>query len=423
MKSDARPNRTPSRPGGRSPNRMEGPREAQAIGAELRARREQLGWALLDIANWLRIRLPHLEALEEGRVEDLPGAAYAVGFLKTYAGALGFDGEEMAQRFSREAGGALHRKPELSFPAPEPDRSIPVSVRVASGLVVVVIAYVVWYRTTGHQVVPSEHVPSVAEVMPGVTSHGTASPQVASVLPEPGHAPTPRPVTPPASGVPASGQGSAPPLQPHVQPPVASPSVPAPGVVLPREGAEVTASGAAMPNASAPNAAANGSEGANTPVPPLHDETSALAAGALPQAPVPPTTPAPSVPTTTPPAPPAADAPTVSPDVPVIHASADSWLSVRDAQGHMLVQRVLKAGETWMPPADSASDAVYRVTVGNAGGITLSVGSTMTGPLGRSGAVVRGLPVSADAIRSGHVVPQSGAPKPASDAMPPAAAQ
>ena len=49
-------------------------------GAELAAARERLGWTLPDIAAHLRIRLPYLEAIEDGRIADLPGNAYAVGF-------------------------------------------------------------------------------------------------------------------------------------------------------------------------------------------------------------------------------------------------------------------------------------------------------------------------------------------------------
>lgn len=37
------------------------------VGSALRMRREQLGWTLPQIADWLRIREAYLEALESGR--------------------------------------------------------------------------------------------------------------------------------------------------------------------------------------------------------------------------------------------------------------------------------------------------------------------------------------------------------------------
>ena len=71
------------------------PPAAARAGADLREARERLGLSLQDIAFNLRIRLPHLEALEEGRISLLPGNAYALAFVRTYANALGLDAEEM----------------------------------------------------------------------------------------------------------------------------------------------------------------------------------------------------------------------------------------------------------------------------------------------------------------------------------------
>ena len=51
------------------------------IGALLRASRMRIGEDLRDVAGMLRIRYPYLEAIEEGRFSDLPGQAYAVGFV------------------------------------------------------------------------------------------------------------------------------------------------------------------------------------------------------------------------------------------------------------------------------------------------------------------------------------------------------
>ncbi|NVN13894.1 helix-turn-helix domain-containing protein, partial [Nguyenibacter vanlangensis] len=148
----------------------------------LRARREQLGWALPDVATWLRIRLPTLEALEEGRVQDLPGNVYAIGFLRTYAQALGLDAESLAARFKTETRGSIDTKPELSFPEPVPERTMPAGVMALLGGVVIVIAYIGWYRMTDVQP-PPQPVPSVSSAIPGLVRQGTTSPQVASVLP------------------------------------------------------------------------------------------------------------------------------------------------------------------------------------------------------------------------------------------------
>ena len=76
---------------------------APRAGADLRAARERVGWSLPDVAAGLHIRLGYLEALEEGRITALPGNAYALGFLRTYANALGLDPNEITRRFKAEA--------------------------------------------------------------------------------------------------------------------------------------------------------------------------------------------------------------------------------------------------------------------------------------------------------------------------------
>ena len=52
---------------------------AAKLGAELRAARQNLGWELADLARSLRIRQGYLEAIEAGRMADLPGTTYALG--------------------------------------------------------------------------------------------------------------------------------------------------------------------------------------------------------------------------------------------------------------------------------------------------------------------------------------------------------
>src|SRR5579875_2638537 len=95
------------------------------VGDDLRARREQLGWTLPAVAQHLRIRLPYLEAIEDGRTGVLPGAAYAVGFVRAYARSMGLDPELFARRFRDEAQ-VGNQRTELDFPVPVPERGIPV---------------------------------------------------------------------------------------------------------------------------------------------------------------------------------------------------------------------------------------------------------------------------------------------------------
>jgi cytoskeleton protein RodZ len=64
---------------------------AAELGDSLRAARQSLGLTLERAQADTRIRGRYLVALEEGRFDELPGDAYARGFLGAYAAYLGLD--------------------------------------------------------------------------------------------------------------------------------------------------------------------------------------------------------------------------------------------------------------------------------------------------------------------------------------------
>src|SRR6185312_3887212 len=134
--------------------------DAPRAGADLRAARDRLGWALHDVAVMLRIRPTYLEALEAGRLNTLPGNVYALGFLRSYASALGLDAEEVARRFRAEAG-EIPRHSELIFPTPVPERGLPAGALVLLGLILAGGAYIGWYRLSGEGKLPAETVAQV----------------------------------------------------------------------------------------------------------------------------------------------------------------------------------------------------------------------------------------------------------------------
>ena len=94
----------PATPGDASP----GP-EAREVGARLREARVALGRARADIARELRIREVWLEAIEEGRLGELPGAPFRSGFVKSYADRLGLDGAAFAARLGAAPGASGKR--------------------------------------------------------------------------------------------------------------------------------------------------------------------------------------------------------------------------------------------------------------------------------------------------------------------------
>ena len=195
---------------------------APRAGGDLRVARERIGWSLRDIAAALRIRPNYLEALEGGRIAELPGNAYALGFLRTYASALGLDPNEIVRRFKAEAG-PVNRKTELTFPVPVPERGVPAGAVVLLGVLLAVGVYAGWYRLSGEGRLPAETDTQVPVRLAPLAEQ--AVPPVPMVAQAPASAPTPPPVE-----APAVQQAEAPPV-PTISPssaaaaPVTSPPV------------------------------------------------------------------------------------------------------------------------------------------------------------------------------------------------------
>jgi cytoskeleton protein RodZ len=175
--------------------------EAARVGEELREARLTLGASVEDMAEHLRINRRYIHALEEGRVKDLPGAAYAVGFVRSYAAALGLDPDEAVRRFRDVTGGAATKSGELVFPEPVPSRGMPAGALVAVGVVIAIGAYVAWYNWTGagNRVVDS--VPPLPPRLEEAAQEGSrlrdgGTPQAVVVTPAPTPAPVPAVVAP-----------------------------------------------------------------------------------------------------------------------------------------------------------------------------------------------------------------------------------
>ncbi len=94
------------------------------VGAILRKARAHYGLSIADCEAALRIKAPHLMALEEARLDLLPGRVYAIGFIRAYAEFLGLDGDKIVHLFKHQTAGNGAR-PELSFPVPASESKLP----------------------------------------------------------------------------------------------------------------------------------------------------------------------------------------------------------------------------------------------------------------------------------------------------------
>ncbi len=115
------------------------------VGQHLRAARLRRGDELAAIARVLKIRKDHLEALEEDRQDALPGRAYAIGFMRSYADYLGLDAAETVERFKREI--AERGEEHVSVPLlerPHDERRLPQGWLVIALVLIVALAFGLW---------------------------------------------------------------------------------------------------------------------------------------------------------------------------------------------------------------------------------------------------------------------------------------
>ncbi len=130
----------------------------ESIADLLRLARQEHGQDLRTVSQVLRIRHAYLEAIEEGDFDKLPGTAYAIGFLRTYAEFLGLDGELIVERYKREVQGT-EPKLDLVFPEPVGQNRIPGGAIVLISMVLLGLAYGGWFYL-------SNEGKSIADLMP-----------------------------------------------------------------------------------------------------------------------------------------------------------------------------------------------------------------------------------------------------------------
>lgn len=337
----------------RTQRRIEtGGAESARVGEELRDSRLSLGLSVEEMSQRLRIRRRYLEALEEGRIHDLPGPAYAVGFVRAYAVALGLDADEMVRRFRDLSGASVNRKTDLIFPEPVPERGVPAGAVVVVGAVLAIGAYVAWYNISGTGNRTVDLVPPVPQRLEAAVEQGSG--QLA------GRDST-RPAIPSVGALPL---GALPPPGGLAAQPPAGPS------------ANTSAQAATVPSARLPA----------VPPPPVLPPTAVIAAPAPPPIPAGPT-------------------PIVIPGLPdgtrvALRAKTDgpegAWIQVRDQRsGQVLVNRVLRPGESWAVPL---RDNLLLGT-GRAQGLEIVVDGALSEVLDGEVGVRRNIPLAPDRLR------------------------
>ena len=351
----------------------EAKRERVSVGSLLRSCRLRAGVTLADAAETLNIRRSYLHAIEEGQYGDLPGPAYALGFVRGYAEYLGLDGNEVTRRFRTETAGTERAgtkqsgtkrpgtKAMLHFPLAASETASPKAGVLLVGAMIALVAYGGWYALTAGNGLP----PNLVAPLPARLA---ALLPDARIVPDPPSAQTLPPIlkrTPvdraPAEPDATEGRQLEAPAtaseeQPTLERSATVERVPSEAVVS--QAGPTPASSLPGANLASANLASADPAVAD---PPLADPAGAASVAA-------------------------ANRPRV-----VLQASEESWVEIRDPFNKRVLSRLMAAGDRLEVP----DQAGLRLTVGNAGGIVIRVDGQPVPSLGGAGVVLRNVPLEA----------------------------
>lgn len=369
------------------------------LGQSLRSAREAHGVSLDEAAAALRIKATYLAALEAGQFEQLPGTAYALGFVRTYAEYLGLNGPDAVQRFKTESTGGQGPRSALTFPSPAPRGRVPGVLPLLIALLAAAVIIGAWFLWRSEAQNLLSRVPEVPERLMALVQSATGPAAETPPQAQGGAAATPAPtsnavILPPAvaaQGPTAGGSIALPPA-------VTSAPTPAPTIA--------TAPPSVVPAPPVPP---------QPPIPAVAEPVRSLA-------PIPPP-PTAQAPEDQPPPPPedtvvgptVAAAPPAPPPVPapptdgrvfgavndpvrvVIRSKGESWVQVRDSDNQAVMTRVLRAGDQYRVPNRPG----LTLMTGNAGALEVTVDGQPAPALGPTGMVRRAVPLDPERLKQG----------------------
>jgi len=338
----------------------------------LRREREARNISLEEIASRTKIVRRYLEALEADRFDIMPGGFFVKAIIRTYARTVGLDEEDVLSRY-RAAGVLTEGPAKRPAPPPPPSRTVPPRPRI----------------------LPAPKAPSDGPVTPAPSRLPTPAPPTSPAFPSP-PAPPSAPAPPESAAPPAPAEPSEPPSAP-LPPSPAIPSGPlftaeagpssrkkllrglaaAAGIIL------IIALVFLLWTVLRPKPAPEPMAGA---IPGF--EPSTPAAEAVTDAPTPSAS-AENIPQESAPQPPPPDEMTGI-TMEIVY-EAETWMQVY-ADGLLKVDGLFPPGAK----ATVRADTELLIHVGNAGGFRFLLNGRPGKPLGRTGAVIKDIRITAD---------------------------
>lgn len=342
------------------------------LGDVMRGERATLGKSLLDVQRELKIKATYIAAIENADVSAFETPGFVAGYVRSYARYLGMEPDWAFQRFCKEANFTVAHgmsaqaapqrlsqarvRPEFSDPLANPNaafipRGESLFNRIEPGAVGSVAVLVALIAAIGYggwsvlrevqrvQLAPVDEAPAVVAELDPLDGAGVAA--------TPGEGA--------AEPVETADGSSAPDLMDRLYRPQAL-DVP---VLVPRDGPIAAIRPATSAAAPAGTTVAEAAPGTETPVQVIAD---------------------------------------AGPGVEIL-AVRPSWVRVNAADGTVLFEKILEAGERYaVPPLETAS--VFRT--GNSGSVYFVVNGVTYGPAAPGANVVKDVPLAADTLTAAY---------------------
>lgn len=355
------------------------------LGDVMRGERATLGKSLLDVQRELKIKVTYIAAIENADVKAFETPSFIAGYVRSYARYLGMDPEWAFEVFCRESGFrpthglAPQAKPKAEKPAHTGDplanpnasfvpRQTSVFERIEPGAVASVAVLVALAGVLGYggwtflkeiqkvDFAPVEQTVGVMDELPGLGEAPGAPVDLAAISPN----------------------GQATPPTPEALDRLFRPQALDVPVLIARDGpistldpSEVGVLARAAPSAPGLPAADAGPDGD------VIDTVVAEAAGAQPSQP--------------------GAVRVFGPDAPevAIFAVRPSWVRVQAADGSVILEKILDAGEQYVLPA---TETPPLLRTGNAGSVYFAVNGTAYGPAGEGASVVKNIALAPETL-------------------------
>ncbi|MBM3468052.1 MAG: helix-turn-helix domain-containing protein [Alphaproteobacteria bacterium] len=108
------------------------------VGRILAHVRKEQHLSIKQVASKIHIRQQYLKDLEEGRLSDLPGRVYILGFIRTYARFLTLDEEELIRRLNTLPSLPDYERSQVPIPMPSEEEPNAIILAASAALIVIV---------------------------------------------------------------------------------------------------------------------------------------------------------------------------------------------------------------------------------------------------------------------------------------------